>query len=91
MDGIETMLADFQRLKKICRDLEGQKIVVGIVGSADSAIVTVHNADVPGLTEVIFARVYQPAIFFDALATSPQMPTGCSLSICIGGTEYGRD
>ena len=60
MDGIETMLADFQRLKKICRDLEGQKIVVGIVGSADSEVLKIahaHEYGVPGkLPERSFIR-----------------------------------
>ena len=36
MDELDTLLADFNRLKENCRKLEKQKIVVGIVGSAGS-------------------------------------------------------
>ncbi len=36
MDGLDILLADFNRLKENCRKLEGQKIVVGIVGAAGS-------------------------------------------------------
>ena len=38
MDGLDTLLADFNRLKENCRKLEGQKIVVGIVGKAGSDV-----------------------------------------------------
>lgn len=51
MDGLDTLLADFNRLKENCRKLEGQKIVVGIVGGADSevlAIAKAHEYGVPG-------------------------------------------
>lgn len=60
MDGIETLLADFNRLKENCRKLEGQKIVVGIVGAAGSDVLKIahaHEYGVPGrLPERSFIR-----------------------------------
>ena len=60
MDGLDTLLADFNRLKENCRKLEGQKIVVGIVGKADSDVLKIahaHEYGVPGkLPERSFIR-----------------------------------
>ena len=60
MDGLDTLLADFNRLKENCRKLEKQKIVVGIVGSADSEVLKIahaHEYGVPGkLPERSFIR-----------------------------------
>jgi len=60
MDGLDTLLADFNRLKENCRKLEGQKIVVGIVGTADSEVLKIaraHEYGVPGkLPERSFIR-----------------------------------
>ena len=60
MDELDTLLADFNRLKENCRKLEKQKIVVGIVGSAGSDVLKtahVHEYGVPGkLPERSFIR-----------------------------------
>ena len=60
MDGLDTLLADFNRLKENCRKLEGQKIVVGIVGGAGSDVLKIahaHEYGVPGkLPERSFIR-----------------------------------
>lgn len=60
MDELDVLLADFNRLKENCRKLEGQKIVVGIVGSADSDVLKIahaHEYGVPGkLPERSFIR-----------------------------------
>lgn len=60
MDGLDTLLADFNRLKENCRKLEGQKIVVGIVGKAGSDVLKIahaHEYGVPGkLPERSFIR-----------------------------------
>lgn len=60
MDDLEIMLADFNRLKENCRKLAGQKIVVGIVGTADSEVLEIarsHEYGVPGkLPERSFIR-----------------------------------
>ena len=44
MDELDTLLADFNRLKESCRKLEGQKIVVGIVGGAGSDVLKIAHA-----------------------------------------------
>ena len=60
MDELDVLLADFNRLKENCRKLEGQKIVVGIVGKADSDVLKIahaHEYGVPGkLPERSFIR-----------------------------------
>lgn len=60
MDDLEVLLANFNRLKENCRKLEGQKIVVGIVGTADSEVLKIahaHEYGVPGkLPERSFIR-----------------------------------
>ena len=60
MDRMETLLADFKRLKENCQKLERQKIVVGIVGSAGSEVLKIahaHEYGVPGkLPERSFIR-----------------------------------
>lgn len=60
MDELDTLLADFNRLKENCRKLEGQKIVVGIVGGAGSDVLKIahaHEYGVPGkLPERSFIR-----------------------------------
>ena len=60
MDGLDILLADFNRLKENCRKLEGQKIVVGIVGAAGSDVLKIahaHEYGVPGkLPERSFIR-----------------------------------
>lgn len=60
MDDLDVLLADFNRLKENCRQLEGQKIMVGIVGSADSEVLRIasaHEYGVPGrLPERSFIR-----------------------------------
>lgn len=60
MDGLDTLLADFNRLKENCRKLEKQKIVVGIVGTTDSEVLKIahaHEYGVPGkLPERSFIR-----------------------------------
>ena len=60
MDELDTLLADFNRLKESCRKLEGQKIVVGIVGGAGSDVLKIahaHEYGVPGkLPERSFIR-----------------------------------
>ena len=60
MDEFDTLLADFSRLKESCRKLEEKKIVVGIVGKADSDVLKIahaHEYGVPGkLPERSFIR-----------------------------------
>ena len=50
MDELDTLLADFNRLKKNCQELAGQKIVVGIVGSAGSDVLKIAHAHEYGAT-----------------------------------------
>ncbi len=38
------MLADFDRLKNACREMSQKKILVGIVGSADSEVIKIAHA-----------------------------------------------
>lgn len=60
MDGIETILEDFARLKSVCNAMESRKIVVGIVGSPGSEVLEIahsHEYGVPGeLPERSFIR-----------------------------------
>ncbi len=60
MDGIDILLADFNRLKENCQKLKGQKIVVGIIGEAGSDVLKIahaHEYGVPGkLPERSFIR-----------------------------------
>ncbi len=60
MDGLDILISDFNRLKENCRKLDGQRIVVGIVGGADSEVLRIaraHEYGVPGkLPERSFIR-----------------------------------
>lgn len=60
MDELDILLADFNRLKENCQKLDGQKIVVGIVGAAGSEVLKIahaHEYGVPGkLPERSFIR-----------------------------------
>lgn len=60
MAGIEQILADFERMQAACKEMAGKKILVGIVGSADSEVVKIahsHEYGVPGkLPERSFIR-----------------------------------
>lgn len=39
-----TILSDFEKLKTACREMSGKKIVVGIVGDADSEVLKIAHA-----------------------------------------------
>lgn len=57
--NIDRILADFQKMQSACEDLEGTKILVGIVGEADSEIIKVAHAQKYGdgkLSERSFIR-----------------------------------
>ena len=60
MDELESLLADFKRLKENCRKMAGQRIIVGIVGQAGSDVLKIahaHEYGVPGrLPERSFIR-----------------------------------
>lgn len=60
MDGVEKLLADFERMQSACREMESKKILVGIVGGVDSEVVKIahsHEYGVPGkLPERSFIR-----------------------------------
>ncbi len=42
-DRVDAILADFERLKAACTDMAGKKIVVGIVGDADSEVIKIAH------------------------------------------------
>ena len=42
--GIDRILADFERMQTACKEMEGKKILVGIVGGADSEVVKIAHA-----------------------------------------------
>ena len=42
-DSVDTILADFERLKAACTEMAGKKIVVGIVGDADSEVIKIAH------------------------------------------------
>lgn len=42
-DRVDAILADFERLKAACMDMAGKKIVVGIVGDADSEVIKIAH------------------------------------------------
>ena len=41
---IDRILADFERMQSACKEMEGKKILVGIVGGADSEVVKIAHA-----------------------------------------------
>ena len=41
---VSTILSDFERLKANCEQMAGKKIIVGIVGSADSEVIKIAQA-----------------------------------------------
>ncbi len=41
---VNTILSDFEKIKASCKQLEGKKILVGIVGSADSEVLKIAHA-----------------------------------------------
>lgn len=43
-DSVDTILSDFERLKAACDEMAGKKIVVGIVGNADSEVLKIAHA-----------------------------------------------
>lgn len=56
---VETILSDFQNLKKACKEMEGKKILVGVVGTADSEVLRIaeaHEYGLGGLPERSFIR-----------------------------------
>lgn len=60
MDSIETILDDFNKVKAACKEMEGKKIRVGMVGAQSSEVLTIalaHEYGVPGkLPERSFIR-----------------------------------
>ena len=86
MDELDVLLADFNRLKENCRKLEGQKIVVGIVGSADSDVLKIthaHEYGVPGkLPERSFIRAS-----FDADKAELEALVAKQVSIVLAGKK----
>lgn len=42
-DSVDTILSDFLRLKSACDEMAGKKIVVGIVGDADSEVLKIAH------------------------------------------------
>lgn len=57
---VDSILSDFERLKAACLEMESKKILIGIVGGADSEVVKIalsHEYGVPGkLPERSFIR-----------------------------------
>ena len=57
---VDSILSDFERLKAACLEMESKKILIGIVGGADSDVVKIalgHEYGVPGkLPERSFIR-----------------------------------
>lgn len=41
---VNVILSDFEKLKTACREMAGKKIVVGIVGEADSEVLKIAHA-----------------------------------------------
>lgn len=41
---VNVILSDFARLKSACNDMAGKKILVGIVGEADSEVIAIAHA-----------------------------------------------
>lgn len=41
---VNTILSDFEKIKTSCKQLKGKKIIVGIVGSADSEVLKIAHA-----------------------------------------------
>lgn len=59
MQSIDTILSDFQRLKKACDEMSGKKILVGIVGTSDSEVLKVaqiHEYGTEKMPERSFLR-----------------------------------
>lgn len=44
MGDVGAILSDFERIKSACREMAGKKIVVGIVGTADSDVIKIAHA-----------------------------------------------
>lgn len=41
---VDRLLADFQQMQAACKEMQGKKILVGIVGGADSEVVKIAHA-----------------------------------------------
>lgn len=57
--NVNEILSDFERLKSACRDMDGKKIVVGIVGTSDSEVLKIalaHEYGTEKLPERSFIR-----------------------------------
>lgn len=52
MDNINTILSDFERIKSACKEMAGKKIVVGIVGGADSEVIKIAHAHEYGTSKL---------------------------------------
>lgn len=50
MAGVEEILEEFNRLKAACREMEGKKICVGIVGTQSSEVLAIAHAHEYGAT-----------------------------------------
>ena len=50
MAGVEEILEEFNRLKAACREMEGKKICVGIVGTQNSEVLAIAHAHEYGAT-----------------------------------------
>lgn len=42
-DSVDAILADFERLKAACTEMAGKKIIVGIIGDADSEVIKIAH------------------------------------------------
>lgn len=52
MNDISAILSDFNRIKSACQDMAGKKIVVGIVGGADSEVIKIAHAHEYGTSKL---------------------------------------
>lgn len=56
-DSIDTILTDFERLKKACQDMSGKKIYIGIIGGGEAAkIAHIHEYGDGKMPERSFLR-----------------------------------
>ena len=80
---VGAILADFQRIQSACKEMEGKKILVGIVGGVDSEVVKIAHAHEYGdgkMPERSFIRAS-----FDAGQSELDTITTCALDKLVAG------
>lgn len=86
MDGVNAILNDFERLKAACDEMSGKKILVGIVGGADSEVLKIAAAHEYG-TDKLPERSFIRASFDADQAQLTEIVTGQVEKVLSGRTS----